>query len=146
MSIVDRLSNYDPSAAELEPEKVKDLFKRLYQNLVPKKIRHDLGEYYTPDWLAELVLNEVSWTSETFEKLAQEKGSLAPLDLKLLDPACGSGTFLVLAISRLKGYVEEHWIDKGTALKTLSFSLSPAYLGGNVSSFSQPRELTSRIF
>jgi hypothetical protein len=146
MSIVDRLSNYDPSAAELEPEKVKDLFKRLYQNLVPKKIRHDLGEYYTPDWLAELVLNEVGWTSETFEKLAQEKGSLAPLDLRLLDPACGSGTFLVLAISRLKGYVEEHWIDKGTALKTLSFSLSPAYLGGNVSSFSQPRELTSRIF
>jgi len=130
MSIVDRLSNYDPSAAELEPEKVKDLFKRLYQNLVPKKIRHDLGEYYTPDWLAELVLNEVGWTSETFEKLAQEKGSLAPLDLRLLDPACGSGTFLVLAISRLRGYVEEHWIDKGTALKRITknivgFDLNP---------------------
>jgi hypothetical protein len=130
MSIEDRLSNYDPSAAELEPEKVKDLFKRLYQNLVPKKIRHDLGEYYTPDWLAELVLNEVGWTSETFEKLAQEKGSLAPLDLRLLDPACGSGTFLVLAISRLRGYVEEHWIDKGTALKRITknivgFDLNP---------------------
>jgi type I restriction-modification system DNA methylase subunit len=130
ISIVDKLSNYDPSAAELEPEKVKDLFKRLYQNLVPKKIRHDLGEYYTPDWLAELVLNEVGWTSETFEKLAQEKGSLAPLDLRLLDPACGSGTFLVLAISRLRGYVEEHWIDKGGALKRITknivgFDLNP---------------------
>jgi hypothetical protein len=130
MSIINKLSNCDPSAAELEPEKVKDLFKRLYQNLVPKKIRHDLGEYYTPDWLAELVLNEVGWTSETFEKLAQEKGSLAPLDLRLLDPACGSGTFLVLAISRLRGYVEEHWIDKGTALKRITknivgFDLNP---------------------
>jgi hypothetical protein len=130
MNIVDKLSDYDPSAAELEPEKVKDLFKRLYQNLVPKKIRHDLGEYYTPDWLSELVLNEVGWTSETFEKLAQEKGPLAPLDLRLLDPACGSGTFLVLAISRLKGYVEEHWIDRGTALKRITknivgFDLNP---------------------
>jgi len=130
MSIVNTLSNYDPSAAELEPERIRDLFKRLYQNLVPKKIRHDLGEYYTPDWLAELVLNEVGWTLETFEKVAQEKGVLAPLDLRLLDPACGSGTFLVLAIGRLRSYVEEHWIDKGTALKRVvknivGFDLNP---------------------
>jgi hypothetical protein len=48
---VNKLSDYDPSTAELEPDKIKDLFKRLYQNLVPRKIRHDLGEYYTPDWL-----------------------------------------------------------------------------------------------
>jgi len=130
MGIVNRLSNYDPSAAELEPERVKDLFKRLYQNLVPKKIRHDLGEYYTPDWLAELVLNEVGWTVETFEEIAQAKGVLTPLDLRLLDPACGSGTFLVLAIGRLRGYIEEHWIDKGTALKRIvknivGFDLNP---------------------
>jgi len=131
MSIIDRLSNYDPSAAELEPERVKDLFKRLYQNLVPKKIRHDLGEYYTPDWLAELVLNEVGWTIETFEKKAQEQNnSLAPLELRLLDPACGSGTFLILAISRLRQYIEEHWIDKGTALRKITknivgFDLNP---------------------
>jgi len=130
MSIVDRLSNYDPTVAELEPERIRDLFKRLYQNLVPKKIRHDLGEYYTPDWLAELVLNEVGWTVETFEKIAQEKGVLAPLDLRLLDPACGSGTFLVLAIGRLRSYVEEHWVDKGVALKRIvknvvGFDLNP---------------------
>jgi len=131
MSIVDKLSNYDPSVAELEPEKVKDLFKRLYQNLVPKKIRHDLGEYYTPDWLAELVLNEVGWTLETFEKVREEKNDmLAPLNLRLLDPACGSGTFLILAISRLRQYIEEHWIDKGTALRRITknivgFDLNP---------------------
>jgi hypothetical protein len=131
MSIVNNLSNYDPSAAELEPERVKDLFKRLYQNLLPKKIRHDLGEYYTPDWLAELVLNEVGWTAEAFEKKAQESGDLlAPLDLRLLDPACGSGTFLVLTIARLRGYIEEHWVDRGTALEKVTknvvgFDLNP---------------------
>jgi len=131
MGIVRKLSDYDPSAAELEPERIRDLFKRLYQNLVPKKIRHDLGEYYTPDWLAELVLNEVGWTLETFEKVREEKGdALAPLDLRLLDPACGSGTFLVLAIGRLRQYVEEHWVDKGAALRRITknivgFDLNP---------------------
>jgi len=131
MGIIRKLSDYDPSAAELEPERIRDLFKRLYQNLVPKKIRHDLGEYYTPDWLAELVLNEVGWTLETFEKVREEKNdALAPLDLRLLDPACGSGTFLVLAIGRIRQYVEEHWVDKGTALRRITknivgFDLNP---------------------
>jgi methylase of polypeptide subunit release factors len=131
MNIINRLSNYDPSAAELEPERIRDLFKRLYQNLVPKKIRHDLGEYYTPDWLAELVLNEAGWTMESFEKVREEGNDvLAPLNLRLLDPACGSGTFPILAISRLRQYVEEHWIDKGTALRRITknivgFDLNP---------------------
>jgi hypothetical protein len=131
MGIIRKLSDYDPSAADLEPERIRDLFKRLYQNLVPKKIRHDLGEYYTPDWLAELVLNEVGWTLETFEKVREEKkDALAPLDLRLLDPACGSGTFLVLAIGRLRQYVEEHWVDKGAALRRITknivgFDLNP---------------------
>ena len=34
---------------------------QLYQQLFPKSVRHDLGEYYTPDWLAEHVLNELGY-------------------------------------------------------------------------------------
>jgi len=130
-SVVKKLSDYDPSTAELEPDKIKDLFKRLYQNLVPRKIRHDLGEYYTPDWLAELVLNEVGYTIDNFNKLREGKNdALAPLELRILDPACGSGTFLVLAIKRLREYIDEHWIDKGSALRRISrnvvgFDLNP---------------------
>jgi len=30
----------------------EDVLKSLYQELVDPKTRHDLGEYYTPDWLA----------------------------------------------------------------------------------------------
>jgi len=77
------------------------------------------------------VLNEVGWTLENFEKVAEEKENvLAPLDLRLLDPACGSGTFLILAIGRLKSYIEEHWIDKKTALRKITknivgFDLNP---------------------
>jgi len=131
MRVVNTLLDYDPTIAELEPERVRDLFKRLYQNLVPKKIRHDLGEYYTPDWLAELVLDEVGWTLEVFEKIRDENNdALSPLNLRLLDPACGSGTFLVLAIGRFRQYIDEHWVDKGAALRRITknivgFDLNP---------------------
>ncbi len=106
-----KLSDYEPATPILEPEYAKDLLKRLYQHLVPRKVRHDLGEFYTPDWLAELVLDEAGFTIEKFEELAKQNDDpTAPLQLRLLDPACGSGTFLVLAIKRLKEYAEEHYL------------------------------------
>jgi len=124
--VAKKLSDYEPATPVLEPELTRDMLKRLYQNLVPRKIRHDLGEYYTPDWLAELVLNEVGLTLENFEKLAKEKGdNLAPLSLRILDPACGSGTFLVLAIKRLKEYAEEHYLR----------DITPNYIFKNVVGF-----------
>jgi hypothetical protein len=33
-----------------------DLLKRIYQNIVPKEVRRQLGEYYTPDWIVQLIL------------------------------------------------------------------------------------------
>lgn len=129
IGVVKKLSEFEPGTAELEPDIIRDLFKRLYQNLVPKKIRHDLGEYYTPDWLAELLLNEVGFTVENFEKLAKEKGVEAPLELRLLDPACGSGTFLVLAIKRIKEYASEHLLEEKALAKIIrnvvGFDLNP---------------------
>ncbi|HUU40620.1 MAG TPA: N-6 DNA methylase, partial [Desulfatiglandales bacterium] len=80
------LSEFEPATTTIEPEVTRDLLKKLYQYLVPDVVRHHLGEYYTPDWLAELVLNEVGYRGDTRKRL--------------LDPACGSGTFLVLAIQR----------------------------------------------
>lgn len=105
------LADYEPATPVLEPEYTRDLLKRLYQNLVPKKIRHDLGEYYTPDWLAELVLDEAGLTVEEFEKLAREKSDLTkPLNIRVLDPACGSGTFLVLTMKRFREFAEAHYL------------------------------------
>lgn len=129
--IVKRLSDYDPSTADLEPDRIKDLFKELYQNLVPQKVRHDLGEYYTPDWLAELVLNDTGFDEIHFNDLAKSKERPnAPLELRLLDPACGSGTFLVLAVKQLRQYVDDNWIDRRVALEYLTknivgFDLNP---------------------
>ncbi len=61
----------------------EDVFKELYQELVDPVVRHGLGEYYTPDWLAEFIL--------------KDKVSKNP-DASILDPSCGSGTFLFTAI------------------------------------------------
>ncbi|MBI4873427.1 MAG: N-6 DNA methylase, partial [Acidobacteria bacterium] len=67
------------------PGACRDALKDLYQATFPRRERHALGEYYTPDWLAEHVLDELGYT-----------------DQRVLDPACGSGTFLVAAINRVR--------------------------------------------
>lgn len=88
------LSEFEPATTIINPESTRDLLKKLYQYLVPQEVRHKLGEYYTPDWLAELTLNEVGYDGNTSKRF--------------LDPACGSGTFLVLAIQRARDYGRTH--------------------------------------
>ena len=65
----------------------EDVLKSLYQQLVDPETRHYLGEYYTPDWLAHRIVR----------RLLEEKA-----DGSVLDPACGSGTFLYLTIKEKK--------------------------------------------
>jgi SAM-dependent methyltransferase len=85
-----RISEYTAEVVEITPLAARDVLKDLYQRLLPRAIRHRLGEYYTPDWLAQRVINQVT-------------GRESALDprLRVLDPACGSGTFLVEIISRM---------------------------------------------
>ena len=70
----------------------EDLLKELYQELVDPQTRGDLGEFYTPDWLAELTLRNAGFPPRG------AKGEAA----SLLDPSCGSGTFLFTAIRLLR--------------------------------------------
>lgn len=94
--MVRALSAFEPTTPTLRPGEARDLLKKLYQYLVPKKLRHDLGEYYTPDWLAERLLNQLRYDGNP--------------DTRLLDPACGSGTFLTLALARVREKMEfEMW-------------------------------------
>ena len=64
----------------------EDVLKGVYQELIDLDTRHSLGEYYTPDWLCERIVKEFEFK---------------PTD-KILDPACGSGSFLRAAIHRIK--------------------------------------------
>lgn len=64
----------------------EDVLKGVYQDLIDLDTRHALGEYYTPDWLCERVVQEFDFKATD----------------KILDPSCGSGSFLRAAIHRLK--------------------------------------------
>ncbi len=100
--LLKRLDQYDPTTLSEIPEETRDLFKKLYHYLLPRAVRHNLGEYYTPDWLAQRLLNQVDNTffnAEAQDTNAELRRKL--LETRWLDPACGSGTFLVLIISRI---------------------------------------------
>ncbi len=110
------LSEFEPATSTIDPASTRDLLKKLYQYLVPPEVRHGLGEYYTPDWLAELLLNEVGYKGNTLKRF--------------LDPACGSGTFLVLAIQRAKEYGKKEKqpsveIAKRIVVNIWGFDLNP---------------------
>jgi len=98
-AMVTELDGYDPGTLSAEPAESRDLLKKLYHHLFPRSVRHDLGEYYTPDWLAEQTLDEMGYDGDP--------------DKRLLDPSCGSGTFLVMAIGRARAWFEEHRHDCG---------------------------------
>jgi hypothetical protein len=71
----------------------EDLLKELYQELVDPQTRHDLGEFYTPDWLAELTLRKAGFPPPKTSDAS---------DGSLFDPSCGSGTFLFMAVRLLR--------------------------------------------
>jgi len=82
---------YSAEVVEVTPLAVRDVLKDLYQRLLPRSIRHRLGEYYTPDWLAQRVVGLVLSVPTPF--------ALGP-ETRVVDPACGTGTFLVEVIGR----------------------------------------------
>ena len=117
--IIKALANYSLVTLDVDPESTRDLLKKLYQQLMPGELRHNLGEYYTPDWLAERLLNMLG--GGKFEGNPNRR---------LIDPACGSGTFLVIAIKRIKEYAAEKMLPELQILdKILSnivgFDLNP---------------------
>lgn len=84
--IIELLNSYDYSLITLEDRYTHDLLKKVYYELMPAALRRNLGEYYTPDWLAEFLISDV-------------KMDFSP-QKSILDPTCGSGTFIVLLIKK----------------------------------------------
>lgn len=79
-----------------------DVLRTLYEDVIPAEDRKAYGEYYTPDWLAEMLTDKIlddRWASDSASR------ALAPGDelsgCGVLDPACGSGTFLYHAARKI---------------------------------------------
>ncbi len=90
-----RLSRFEWGAVE------HDVMKILYESVIGAETRHSLGEYYTPDWLADEVVGAVVDD---------------PLQQRVLDPACGSGTFLFHSVRRYLAAAEEAAVPGSEAL------------------------------
>ena len=63
-----------------------DVIGRVYEDLIPADERHRLGQYYTPPPIVDLIV---------------EMCIKSPDD-KILDPGCGSGSFLVKSYHKLR--------------------------------------------
>ena len=81
-TIARRVARFDWSAPP------SDIAATLYQTVIPAQERRDLGEYYTPRWLAKAIVEEIVTD---------------PLNQRVLDPSCGSGTFIAECV--------EHFIE-----------------------------------
>lgn len=90
-----------------------DIVGFIYEELIPAGERHALGQFYTPPAIAELIT----------------KWAIRKPEDKVLDPGCGSGTFLVKAYSRLlelKGYKEPtEMAHKEILAQLYAFDINP---------------------
>jgi len=64
----------------------QNVLTALYQTILPGPIRHDLGEFFTPDWLADKTITLAGFNGE--------------MDKIVFDPGCGSGSFLLAAAAK----------------------------------------------
>lgn len=82
-----------------------DVLRPLYERFVDARDRQDFGEYYTPDWLAEIIVHEVlddDWCEHAVEAaLGADRNPECLYGRGVLDPTCGSGTFLYHAARRI---------------------------------------------
>ncbi len=86
-----------------------DVAAILYETVIPPDERRQLGEYYTPDWLARTIVREVV---------------TEPLGQHVLDPACGSGTFVAEAVTYFIEAARATSLDPKEVLEWLRFSVS----------------------
>ena len=106
----------DLGYARTTPGQTGDPLKRLFMDLMPRPGRHARGEFYTPDWLADHVLNLLGYDGDP--------------RLRVLDPACGSGTFITRLLNRARGNPRSRVLPPQTLLRLLTqnivgFDLNP---------------------
>ena len=97
-AVADRIARFDWRQAP------GDIAAILYETVIPPDERRQLGEYYTPHWLARTMVREVVTD---------------PLDQRVLDPACGSGTFIAEAVDHFLEASADARLEPGEALDKL---------------------------
>ena len=86
-----------------------DVAAILYETVIPTDERRQLGEYYTPGWLAQTMVRELVTD---------------PLNQHVLDPACGSGTFIAEAVTHFIDASENSGLHPKQLLDRLRMSVT----------------------
>jgi hypothetical protein len=102
-TLADRISKFDWSHVE------HDVLKVLYESVIAQEARASLGEYYTPDWLAYKLI---------------EDSIKEPLSQRVLDPSCGSGTFVFHSVRAYLAAAEAAGIPNGEAVSSVTKQVS----------------------
>ena len=90
MGIVKCIDQYSAFSINIYYEPI-DIFKDLYMGIIPISIRHSMGEYFTPKWVANSVIES------GIEQIKNKD------NWKAIDPCCGSGIFLIELIKKIVG-------------------------------------------
>lgn len=88
----------------------RDVLGHLYEEHLDPQERKELGEFYTPTSIVDFILDQVGYT-------ADEPIELPEYDI--LDPACGSGTFLVRATARLRERLDNKGVGPRESLRII---------------------------
>jgi methylase of polypeptide subunit release factors len=100
---IDRIGNL----SALTAVESSDLLAAIYQEILPPRLRHLLGEYYTPSWLVEYCISQIK-PLETGQQ-----------SMTILDPAAGSGSFLAHCVSHLSVR------SANASVKVVGFDVNP---------------------
>jgi hypothetical protein len=98
-AVARQLIRFDWSAVE------HDVLKVLYESVIRAETRKALGERYTPDWLANRIVTEAV---------------VDPLNRRVLDPACGGGTFVFYAVRRFLAAADAAAMSPPDSLSSVS--------------------------
>ncbi|WP_338844932.1 Eco57I restriction-modification methylase domain-containing protein [Clostridium perfringens] len=100
---VEILSEYDTNRNLFQKNSSGDLFRNLYESMIPREVRHSLGEFYTEPWLADKttihsinILDKVNWRG--------------------IDVCAGSGTFVMKMIEKV---LDEPILDNNEMLENI---------------------------
>jgi|GEM_PF-1978806 len=77
----------------------RDIIGEVYQRHIDREVRRNLGQYYTPQPIIDFILDHVTIDSNG----------------RVLDPACGSGGFLMGAYDRIRQKLLQDGWDEGAA-------------------------------
>ncbi|MEV5442613.1 N-6 DNA methylase [Streptomyces sp. NPDC052644] len=93
----------------------EDWYESHYSALIPKEARHALGSYYTPAWLVDHVIDSA---------LSEYDMAMSLTNLTVIDPAAGSGAFLLGWVRVLLREVQQGRVSPQDALDALTSRLA----------------------